>query len=216
MIQITKLTGISKTYPEEIEGTNEWYTARESGADFCDLYDAQKIYNQDGIFKGMNYYLIHYPDGEVHLPFENTRNTYVDKPIWNDGVFNFLVVDFEAKRIIILTYHPCKRKVEIIRALALSEVKDCYNLMLETTPLTLGRSGNEGFYEIIWPEKRKVAIGARETVLFRDEDKLYLTEWCEEPTYREYIIIRDIQTGKILEKSEGYLRRLPNNVYWRS
>ena len=35
------------------------------------------------------------------------------------------------------------------------------------------------------------------------------------PEYHENVIVRDIQTGKIIEKSEGYLRRLPNNVYWK-
>jgi hypothetical protein len=110
---------------------------------------------------------------------------------------------------------PEKQKLEVITELSLSEVEDCYNLKLETTPLTLGRSGNDGFYEIVWPEKKKIAIGKTETVLFRDGDRLYLSEWYEDPEYHENVIVRNIQTGEIIEKSEGYLRRLPNNVYWK-
>lgn len=75
-------------------------------------------------------------------------------------------------------------------SIGLSEVKDCYNLMLETAPLTLGRSGNDGFYEIIWPEKKKIAIVKTETVLFRDEGKLYLWEWYEDPEYHENINVK--------------------------
>lgn len=72
-----------------------------------------------------------------------------------------------------------------------------------------------GYYEIVWPERRKIAIGKRETMHFRDGDRLYLSEWVEDPDYREFIIVRDIHTGKILEKTEGYIRRLPNHVVWQ-
>lgn len=215
MINITKIKGISNSYPEEIEGTNEWYSAKEEAVGFCDLFEAQETFERVGFFKGIAYHLIHYPDGKVHSPFQIQENVYVEKPIWNNGEFNFLVVDFQEKIIRITKYIPENEKLEIVTELSLVEVEDCYNLMLETTPLTLGRSGNDGFYEIIWPEKKKIAIGKTETVLFRDEDKLYLSEWYEDPEYHENVIVRDIQTGKIIEKSEGYLRRLPNNVYWK-
>ncbi|WAA08964.1 hypothetical protein [Fervidibacillus albus] len=215
MIKITKIEGISNGYPEEIEGTCEWYTAQE-GVVFCDLYEAEEIFRKDGFFKGVNYHLIHYPDGKVHSPFQLRENVYVDKPIWNNGEFHFLVVHFDQHLIQITKYIPDERNVEVITELSLSEVEDCYNLKLETTPLTLGRSGNDGFYEIVWPEKKKIAIGETETVLFRDGDRLYLSEWEENPDYQEYVIVRDIHTGKILEKSKGYLRRLPNHVYWKS
>lgn len=215
MINITEIKGISNSYPEEIEGTNEWYSAKEEAVGFCDLFEAQEIFDRVGFFKGIAYHLIHYPDGKVHSPFQIQENVYVEKPIWNNGEFNFLVVDFQEKIIRITKYIPENEKLEIVTELSLAEVEDCYNLMLETTPLTLGRSGNDGFYEIVWPEKKKIAIGKTETVLFRDEDKLYLSEWYEDPEYHENVIVRDIQTGKIIEKSEGYLRRLPNNVYWK-
>lgn len=215
MINITNIKGISNSYPEEIEGTNEWYSCREGTVEYCDLDEVQEIFNNDGFFKGMNYHLIHYPDGEVHSPFQIQGNVYVEKPIWNNGIFNFLVVDFHEKLIKIKKYIPEKQKLEVITELSLSEVEDCYNLKLETTPLTLGRSGNDGFYEIVWPEKKKIAIGKTETVLFRDGDRLYLSEWYEDPEYHENVIVRNIQTGEIIEKSEGYLPRLPNNVYWK-
>lgn len=215
MINITEIKGISNSYPEEIEGTNEWYSAKEEAVGFCDLFEAHEIFDRVGFFKGIAYHLIHYPDGKVHSPFQIQENVYVEKPIWNNGEFNFLVVDFQEKIIRITKYIPENEKLEIVTELSLAEVEDCYNLMLETTPLTLGRSGNDGFYEIVWPEKKKIAIGKTETVLFRDEDKLYLSEWYEDPEYHENVIVRDIQTGKIIKKSEGYLRRLPNNVYWK-
>ncbi len=215
MINIIKVKGISNSYPEEIEGTNEWYCSIEGAVETCDLYEAEEIFNMTGCFKGTIHHLIHYPDAKVHSPFQIQENVYVGKPIWNNGVFNFLAVDFQEKLIRITKYIPENKKIEIITELSLLEVEDCYNLMLEIKPLTIGRSGNDGYYEIIWPEKKKIAIGKTETVLFRDEDKLYLSEWYEDPEYHENVIVRDIKTGEIIEKSEGYLLRLPNNVYWK-
>lgn len=215
MINITKIKGISNCYPEIIVGTNEWYSCSESKVSFCDLYEAEEIVSAGKVFQGMNCHLVHFPDGRVHSPFKMQENVYVEKPIWNNGELNFLVVDFNTRLINILKYIPEKQKLERLVELSLSEVKDCYNLKLEIMPLTLGRSGNDGFYQIIWPEKKNIAIGKTESVLFRDGDKLYLSEWYENPEYHENVIVRDIQTGKIIEKNEGYLCRLSNNVYWK-
>lgn len=51
MINITNIKGISNSYPEEIEGTNEWYSCREGTVEYCDLYEAQEIFNNDGFLK---------------------------------------------------------------------------------------------------------------------------------------------------------------------
>ncbi|MBE6043158.1 MAG: hypothetical protein E7216_02735 [Clostridium thermopalmarium] len=214
-MNITKIKGISNCYPEIIVGTNEWYSCSESKGSFCDLYEAEEIINSGKVFQGMNCHLIHFPSGKVYSPFKMQENVYVEKPIWNNGELNFLVINFNTRLLNILKYIPEKQKLERLVELSLSEVKDCYNLKLEIMPLTLGRSGNDGFYQIIWPEKKNITIGETETVLFRDGDKLYLSEWYENPEYHENVIVRDIRTGKIIEKSEGYLCRLANNVYWK-
>jgi len=54
MINITNIKGISNSYPEEIEGTNEWYSCREGTVEYCDLYEAQEIFNNDGFFKAQS------------------------------------------------------------------------------------------------------------------------------------------------------------------
>ncbi len=35
------------------------------------------------------------------------------------------------------------------------------------------------------------------------------------PEYHENVVVRDINTGMIKEEFEGYLRVMPNEVYWR-
>lgn len=122
MINIIKIKEISSSYPEEIEGTNEWYAAKEPGNEFCDLYEAQMIYNKNKYFIGMNYHLIHFPDGKVHSPFQLKENIYVDKPVWNDGIFYFLLVDFSSQLIKITEYNPINSGIQVVTELSLTEV----------------------------------------------------------------------------------------------
>ena len=73
-------------------------------------------------------------------------------------MLNFLVVDFRAQLIKITAYTPITRKLETIAELALSEVEDCYNLMLETTPLTLAEVVMTVFTKSFGRKKRKLPL----------------------------------------------------------
>ncbi|NLZ49768.1 MAG: hypothetical protein GX895_13510 [Clostridiales bacterium] len=214
-MNIIKIEGLTGCYPEGIEGTTEWYFCKEGKDNFCDLYEAEEIYKVSKIFGGMNCHLIHFPEGTLHSPFKLRENLYVESPIWDNGKIYFLSVDFSMNLIQIHCYFPEERRLESIKELPLDVVEDCYNLRLETTPLMLCRSGNNGFFEIIWPERKKIEIGDRETIIFRHGEDLYFSEWYEDPDYHENVIIRDLNTGKVKDKFEGNLLRLPNEVFWR-
>lgn len=214
-MNIIKIDGVTDCYPEQIEGTTEWYYCKESKNSFCDLYEAEEIIKAGEKFNGMNCHLIHFPEGTVHSPFEYRENLYVESPVWDDGKIFFLSVDFCEQIIQISRYFPEERRLEIIKELPLDTVEDCYNLTLKTSPLILCRDANKEVYEIFWPENKKIEIGKTEALLFRDGNDLYFSEWYEDPEYHENVIIRDIDTGKIKEKFDGYLCRLPNGVYWK-
>lgn len=214
-MNVIKIEGLTGCYPEGIEGTTEWYFCKEGKDNFCDLYEAEEIYKVSKIFGGMNCDLIHFPEGTLHSPFKLRENLYVESPIWDNGKIYFLSVDFSMNLIQIHCYFPEERRLESIKELPLDVVEDCYNLRLETTPLMLCRSGNNGFFEIIWPERKKIEIGDRETIIFRHGEDLYFSEWYEDPDYHENVIIRDLNTGKVKDKFEGNLLRLPNEVFWR-
>ena len=79
----------------------------------------------------------------------------------------------------------------------------------------LGRDANEYVFQIIWPEKISFYIGSTESLMFRDGDDLYFSEWHEDPDYHEYVIIRDFHTGEIKDKFSGTICRMPNGVFWR-
>lgn len=214
-MNIIKIVGITECYPEQMEGTTEWYFCKEGKENFCDLYEAEEIFKSEKKFDGMNCHLIHFPEGTVHSPFKLKENLYIESPIWDNDKIFFLSVDFYKQIIQINCYFPNERRLEVIKELPLEIVEDCYNLRLKTTPLMLCRDANNGVFEIVWPENKNIEIGQTEGLLFRDGEDLYFSEWYEDPEYHENVIIRNFNTGKVKEKFDGYLRKLPNGVYWR-
>ena len=209
-----KIDGLTDVYPEPVEGTSEWYYCKLAKSTFCDLYEAEDIINSGNIYDGMNCVLIHYPDGEVIRPFEVEENVYVDAPVFYEGVLYFLVVDFNQKKIQIVAYTPKSQDKSTIAELPLSDVEDCYNLLLRVAPVLLIREANDGYLNILWPEKKKIEIGDTEGLMFRDGDNLYCSEWYEDSEYHERIIVRDWNTGEVKEKFEGQMNRMPNGDVW--
>ena len=88
------------------------------------------------------------------------------------------------------------------------------NLMLHTSPLTLTRQPNNNTMEIVWSERVRFAIEGRETLNFRDGEKLYCTVWYEDPDYREETIVRSLYNGMILDRFFGDIHIMPNGEKW--
>ena len=61
---------------------------------------------------------------------------------------------------------------------------------------------------------RYVSQSSRETLNFRDGDKLYFSIWYEDPDYREETLVRSAQDGTILERFSGDIRIMPNRERW--
>ncbi len=69
--------------------------------------------------------------------------------------------------------------------------------------------------EFLWLKETNYKFEKNESLDFQDDGNLYLTKWIEDSDYREEIIVRDSITGKILERSPGYLRRMPDGSMWK-
>ena len=191
-------------------GTDEWYWS----TDYIhgDLYEAEELFRMGYPVQSNRLYLIHYPDGTVYEPVPAEDGQYLGYPVYDNGAVAFLAVNFPEGIIRILRFRP--GELSEVARLPLSAVKNCYNLILHTAPLTLTRSpGNETF-EIVWPEQRCFAIEPRETLNFRDGDKLYFTVWYEDPDYREETIVRSLRDGTILDRFPGDIRIMPNGERW--
>ena len=132
--------------------------------------------------------------------------------MYDNGAVAFLAVNFPEGIIRILRFRP--GELSEVARLPLSAVKNCYNLMLHTSPLMLTRSPGDETFEIVWPEQRCFAIEPREALNFIDGDKLYFTVWYEDPDYREETVVRSLRDGTILDRFPGDIRIMPNGEKW--
>lgn len=199
-------------YIEPLHGTNEWYW----GSDYMngDLYEAEEVYRMNLPVKSNKLVFVHYPDGEVVCPIEAKEGQYLGNPAYHDGKLMILLVDFPMWEIRILQYCHEKKQLSVVVDLPLSEVKDCYNLLLEGNPLMLTRQGSENIFQVVWPEKTEFEIGNEESFEYRDGDRLYFTSWIEDPDYREVVHVRDFYTGEIVEKIPGGIMDMPDGQKW--
>lgn len=193
-------------------GTDEWYWS----TDYIhgDLYEAEELFRQGHKVQSNRFYLVHYPDGVVYEPVPKTPGQYLGYPVYDNGAVALLAVHFGEGIIRILRFEPRQTELQEVARLPLSAVKDCYNLMLHTAPLMLSRQPGDGSFEIVWPEQVRFEIEIRETLNFRDGDKLYFTVWYEDPDYREETVVRSLRDGTVLEQYPGDIRMMPNGSRW--
>lgn len=200
------------TYLEKLEGTTKWYW----GTDYIhgDLYEAEELFNNNHKIKSNTLLFVSYPDGKVIEPIKAQDGQYFGRPIYYNNNIIILIVDFNKQLIKLEHYDDITSEIVNIVSIPLSEVKDCYNLMLNTYPLMLTREGNENVFEIIYPNKIQFPIGNGESFYFRKDDHLYFSVWVEDEQYREEVIIRDINTGDIIEKKAGAITVMPDGQVW--
>lgn len=199
-------------YLERLEGTPKWYW----GTNYIhgDLYEAEELFNDHHPIKSNTLLFISYPEGEVIEPIKPQDGCYFGRPIYCDGHIIILLVDFNHQLIRIEQYDECTSAISTNVSVPLSEVKDCYNLLLHTYPLMLTRQGNENLFEIIYPDKIQFPIGDNESFTFRKGDKLYFSAWYEDDEYREEVIIRDIHTGAVIDSTPGSITVMPDGQEW--
>lgn len=200
------------TYLEKLEGATKWYW----GTDYIhgDLYEAEELFNNNHKIKSNTLLFVSYPEGKVIEPIKAQDGQYFGRPIYYNNNIIILLVDFNKQLIRLEQYDDISCEIVNIVSIPLSEVKDCYNLMLNTSPLMLTREGHENKFEIIYPNKMQFQIGNHESFYFRKDDHLYFSVWDEDEEYREEIIIRDINTGDIIEKKAGAITVMPDGQVW--
>ena len=89
------------------------------------------------------------------------------------------------------------------------------NVRLVTSPFALVKHDVQGdAVDFLWPKEMHIQFEENESLYFQNDGKLYMSKWIENPDYHKEIIIRDAETGQIIERSYGYLRRMPNGSVW--
>lgn len=209
-MKIIETNGI--TYLESLGASENWYW----GTDYImgDLYEAEEVYNAGTDFKPNRLIFVHYPDGEIFEPIRAEKNQYLGLPAYIEGVIYILLVDFDKKLIRLFQCSSDLNDIYVKAEIPLDEVKDCYNLNINGSPVMVTRQGAENLFQVIWPEKVNFAIGERESFINRVGDSLYFSEWYEDEEYREEVNIREFATGNLIEKMDGTFFSLKNNVNW--
>lgn len=205
------LHGITNLEPVR-GGTDAWYWS----TDYIhgDLYEAEELFRDGHEIQCNKLYLIRYPESVVYEPIPKTAGQYIGYPVYYHGYVMLLTVHFGEGIIHILRFVPEQEKTEEIAQIPLSAVKDCYNLMLHTSPLMLTRQANDNSFEIIWPERIRFPIKNRESFNFRDGDQLYFTIWHEDPDYWDETVVRSLHDGTILDRYPGDIHIMPNGDKW--
>lgn len=209
-MNIIETNGI--TYLEEFNCCSEWYwgTNYTSG----DLYEAEEVFLSDKCFEPNRLVFVHYPDGEVFEPIAAKENNYFGCPAYIDGAIYILLVSFEEKVIRVYQCSSDMKETTLSIEIPLTTIKDCYNLRLDGSPLMITRQGGENSFQIIWPEEIEFDIGVGENFLYRKDDRLYFSEWHEDPEYKEEVNIREYLTGKLIEKIPGSEMTMPDGQSW--
>ena len=197
---------------EPLPGSSEWYWGTDYASN--DLYEAEELFRSGHPIDKNRLVLVHCPEGTVYEPVCTKPGQYLGRPVYHDGRVVLLLVDFPKEEIRILTFHEAQETTEPLAVLPLSIVADCYNLMLEASPLMLTRSAHDNQFQIIWPERRDFAIEDHEFFEFLEENRLYTSVWYEDPDYREEVLWRDYNTGEVLERIPGNFRRMPDGQNW--
>ena len=197
---------------EPLTGSSEWYWGTDYASN--DLYEAEELFRSGHPIDKNRLILIHRLEGTVYEPVCTKPGQYLGRPVYHDGRVVLLMVDFPKEEIRILTFHETEDTTKLLAVLPLSIVEDCYNLMLEASPLMLTRSAHDNQFQIIWPERRDFAIEDHEFFEFLEGSRLYTSVWYEDPDYREELLARDYDTGEVLERIPGSLRSMPDGQKW--
>lgn len=200
-----------KRYLEAILGSDNWYWTGDNNNG--ELYEMEEAFKLGKPFPENNLLLVHYPSGKAVVALEAEKGQYFGSPRVIDGVCYLLAVNFIDSLINIYQFDIEKQVANMVVQLPLSEVKDCYNLQLDGSPVMLTRQAfHEDKFEIIWPQKKVFETDAGFS--HRKGGTLYFSNWLEDPDYREVVSIVDFETGELLEEVDGYLRKMPNGEVW--
>lgn len=210
---------IEGEYVEEIPGQGRFGYAL---SDMDDFFEIEDIIKHDGSYKGLVIRFYDYQTRNVYLPFEQKENIGYGRPIFIDGIFYILQVDFNEGLANIYKYYPGASLEKVFYY----KIKDLstYNLELIGKDLHLVSQDSDSL-EIYYPYRKTIKLAATESALLIDDGKVYINRWIEEgwddekdragEDYRYYdkLIIKDFNSNIIGERI-GNLYQRHDGTWW--
>ena len=157
---------------EPLEGSGEWFW----GTDYSsgDLYEAENLFKKGYSVEPNRLVFVHYPEGEVIEPVLAEPGQYFEKPIYDNGRFIMLLVDFPLAKINIIAYKPETKKISSLVTLPLAVAENCRNLALRLSPLMLVRQSDDKF-QILWPGTKVFRLDLQRAFIF-EKKKNYISQ----------------------------------------
>lgn len=211
-MNIKKFKGFEDIYPEKVDETDSWYYGQWTPC--SEAYEVPDFKNN---YPGTRLYFFEYPSGNIFEPIKQKKNVFLERPVYEskDDSFGIICYDFNKATIQILVYNPKCSNVKVITEMPFSKVGDMINVRLVTSPFALVKYDvQHDVVDFLWPKEMHIQLEENESLDFQSDGKLYMSKWIENPGYHEEIIIRDAQTGQIIERNFGYLRKMPNGSVW--
>lgn len=212
-MKIIDTNGIGNIAPVPY-GTTEWYFC--AGYYNGDLYEAEEAVRNGENIRGDDLCLVHYPDGTVSRPLPLKAGTAYAEPVYLDGKIYILRADFYDRLIQVFGFDCESGETAPVAELPLDSVKDCYNLSLGISPLTVTREcAVDEEFEIIWPERVRFRTNGRESFFLREGDRLYFDAWdeTEDKETDDSVVVRDLN-GREIERFAGISEMMPNGDMW--
>ena len=212
-MNIKMFKGFEDIYPERIDETDSWYYGQWTPC--SEAYEVPDFRNE---YPGTRLYFIEFPSGKVFEPIKQEKNVFLERPVYEckDNSFGIIRYDFNNQVIQALIFKPECCNVKLLSEIHFLKAGDMVNVRLITSPFALVKHDVQGdAVDFLWPKEMHIQLEDNEGLYFQDDRKLYTVKWIEDPDYHEEIIIRSAETGEILERSPGYLRRMPDGSVWK-
>ncbi|WP_194191580.1 hypothetical protein [Clostridium chrysemydis] len=212
-MRIKEFNGVENMYLVRVDESESWYYSVLSKC--SEAYEVKEFKND---YQGTRLILIEYPKGKILEPIKQEKNVLLERPVYDilSKSFGIIKYDFNKEVIELIVFNPELESTEVLTEIPFSDLGDMINVRLITSPFALVKHDLLGdAIDFIWPKKMHIQLENNETVEFKGDGKLFASKWIEDPDYREEIIIRDIETFEIIERSKGYFRRMPDGSLWK-
>ena len=188
--------------------------------DLADFYDIPDIIEANGYYSGSIIKFYDFKTGQVYKPFGKKKNVAYGRPVFLDGYYYLIQGDFE-NGLINLYRFDLSFMPEKITDLKISDVK-LYNLSIYGKGIFIASSDED--FEIYYPFRKTIKLKTNESVIFIEEDKVYISAWIEEgrddeknlagPDYKYYekLIIKDLEGKRLSERVGNLFSR--DGRYW--
>lgn len=218
-MKIENFNEVNSEFLHSIEGQDRFYNSLSS---FVTLYEIPEWIKEHGYYDGVALKFYDIVTKNVYRPFEKQKNITYSLSKFQDDYFYFIQFDFNENILNLIKYYP-EKTLETILTLSLNDV-NLYNLFLEDG-YTLHLASTNDKFTSYFPRKFELDLNSRQSVLYIDTDKIYISEWAEEGVskdgitnnykYYEYLLEVDYN-GKILSKKLGTLSKLSDGKWYLS